>query len=634
MKVISLFVLLIILFSSVCTSILVSAGKQGVFDLPPRLLDGDSQHNLHSQDHDRNRASTNNHNHQGGGGGGCLMENPTVEAKIHERMFDKSRPRPTNENVESSEAFRRRRASGDNTNTTDPDSLFEPIRMTASFLDLYDPNKYCQYAGQYRSDFLGEMRQCRADEVFTPAKRTLLETVIVPYAIAKIQKMLRVKRITSGPLRVGATDQCYQGFTIPQSHVSEGLSETDYVLYISAGTVEENVVAWAGGCQLSTEDPVPRIIVGRTLFNAKFLNVANMPTLNMLRTFLHEIIHAVGMTHSYMKAIGMVETVTIRGKIKQGITSPMALQTARAFFNCSDLVAVSLEDEGSSGTTSSHLDKRTFPNSIMGGTVGPTLSIFELAILEDMQVYRSNFSEAEPLYYGRDAGCEFVTSESCPTTIAGSGISKRLLYCDSDNTPVTFCTSSLEGYGPCGNAFLTDGCRQYSPYSDARCIHVEVYGNRTDYGESFHVDSRCYETTGFFQPTGGSLNPSWTQRCIQSRCEYDPVNDSVVLEFRVGDQETWNLCTTANAFVTVPGHQGQVRCPSNLHEMCASILGTTNRKMMVKSSAVPDVTLWSVTPAPPDAFTTPSPVDRAAGAGKFEFVSVSSILLIVLFVFF
>lgn len=69
-----------------------------------------------------------------------------------------------------------------------------------------------------------------------------------------------------------------------------------------------------------------------------------------------------------------------------------------------------LENDGRRATKGSHFERTLFGNELMIPET-PLISIlsgFSLALLEDSDFYRVDVTQAEPFYWGKNAGCNFA----------------------------------------------------------------------------------------------------------------------------------------------------------------------------------------------------------------------------------
>lgn len=116
------------------------------------------------------------------------------------------------------------------------------------------------------------------------------------------------------------------------------------------------------------------------------------------------------------------------------MVTPRVVKEARAHFNCSKLEGAELENQGESGTHTTHWEKRLYEvcvvlfyertrqclqNEAMTGThtQNPVYSRLTLAMMEDTGWYTANYSMAQPLHWGHNLGCNFAMG-SCAHWIA------------------------------------------------------------------------------------------------------------------------------------------------------------------------------------------------------------------------
>jgi len=197
------------------------------------------------------------------------------------------------------------------------------------------------------------------------------------------------------------------------------------------------------------------------------------------------------------------------------------------------------------------------------------ISNITLAFLDDTGHYQVNYSAAEPMDWGRQAGCGFV-SDVCNATSGGAGRE----FCFDTDPNRQHCTFDYRAIGSCllataanvpnysryftnpnisGASQLMDGCPIVVPYSNLMCsepagplsadfeLRGYVFGNR----------SRCIATTKIV--SGG---PSLA--CLAVRCS----ERYSVLEVRSPDGK-WNACPRNGGLIQVPsfGSSASITCP-------------------------------------------------------------------------
>ena len=171
-------------------------------------------------------------------------------------------------------------------------------------------------------------------------------------------------------------------------------------------------------------------------------------------------------------------TITIRGKSTLAITTPKVLEKARAFFNCSTLVGLELEDQGGSGTAKSHWDKRVAMNELMvgfgvGGEFLRSLADYTLAYFDDSGHYDVDYTQSDnddwsQLYFGRGAGCDFI-NKPCNQAPA-----KDTWWCWDQTDEI--CTKDFLLIGKCNTANYTT---RYRPTSSTSPTPWKVVARNT-----------------------------------------------------------------------------------------------------------------------------------------------------------
>uniref|UniRef100_A0A8D8WJ44 Leishmanolysin-like peptidase n=3 Tax=Cacopsylla melanoneura TaxID=428564 RepID=A0A8D8WJ44_9HEMI len=242
---------------------------------------------------------------------------------------------------------------------------------------------------------------------------------------------------------------------IVSSDPGPGIEGADFIFYVSAMETERChkglTVAYAAHCQ--QEAALDRPIAGHANLCPESISTKPQELEILLSTVKHEILHALGFSVSlfafYRDSNGdpltpredngkpllneklqarqwseqVIRSVlrpnwTIHGgvvnKTVQVMVTPKVVQEVRRHFNCSTLEGAELEDQGEEGTALTHWEKRVFENEAMTGThtQNPVYSRLTLALMEDTGWYTSNYSMAQPLAWGKNLGCEFVT-RSC-----------------------------------------------------------------------------------------------------------------------------------------------------------------------------------------------------------------------------
>jgi leishmanolysin len=191
------------------------------------------------------------------------------------------------------------------------------------------------------------------------------------------------------------------------------------------------------------------------------------------------------------------------------VTTPRVAQLSKRYFGCSSLQGAEIEDDGGAGSAGSHWERRIFGNEMLTASdvPDPRFSSFTLALLEDSGWYKTDYSKADTLEFGRDTGCSFHFDECINRATKKSRFPE---FCDSPNQDM--CTFDHTSKGKClagyGNYitydYMGDGTQGTDPYAD-ECFTVTPYTNNGDcrktgtsspyQPEVYGPNSRCFAGT-------------------------------------------------------------------------------------------------------------------------------------------
>jgi len=251
---------------------------------------------------------------------------------------------------------------------------------------------------------------------------------------------------------------------VPTDHISNGLADTDLVLYVSGSPSSRfcsgTTLAVAVACNF---DQFDRPIAGAVNFCLDQIELKEDGTASAsvihdnLDVAIHEVAHVLGMSASSYRFFWDSETGEPRtprpftsstvtcvdgqtrslvlpdentmkfflaenGQRYASIVTPKVRTIARNQFNCQSLPGGQLENQptGSESCTGDHWDERLFYPEALSGVPSPTTSILShmtLALMEDSGWYKANFTQGMANPWGLNAGCNFVTKECL---VAGS----------------------------------------------------------------------------------------------------------------------------------------------------------------------------------------------------------------------
>ncbi|CCW71255.1 unnamed protein product [Phytomonas sp. Hart1] len=380
---------------------------------------------------------------------------------------------------------------------------WKPIRISVFTKDLDDSSRYCTQPGEMRPDFRGSMIKCDEDNVLTDEKKQALREVLIPNTVQMHQDRLLVQ-----PLRHNIRVEHFTGdlcshFTIPKSHHTTGVPNTDFVLYVAAGPIVSEAIAWALTCQYDRSD---RPIVGGS-------NIGSVDIMNVLhftRVLTHELLHALGFSIRLFNRRNMIDAVSVRGKPPSYVLkSPKVVEVARAHYGCSTMQYMELEDDGGLGAISSHWKMRNAKDELMAPTDSANFyTAITIAAMEDTGYYKGNYRNVQSMVWGKNAGC-MLFDEKCVI----NGVSQMPeMFCDRKTASISEfkCSSNRLGIGNCtmeyhdslptyfqyfsdttmgGKFGWMDYCPFINEYTDSMCSSGD---EEILPGSVFSESSRCF----------------------------------------------------------------------------------------------------------------------------------------------
>ncbi|KAK7196992.1 leishmanolysin, GP63 [Novymonas esmeraldas] len=343
------------------------------------------------------------------------------------------------------------------------------LRIMISAEDLTDPAYHCAKVGQVVDNHRGTNVTCTVDDILTDKKRDILVDYIIPQSLKMHTDRLKVRQVQGSWSVKDALVVCHR-FKIPQSHYTVGVDNTDMVLYVSSVPSFPGVLAWAAVCSVFSDDhPAVGVI------NVPAASITSRYDQDMIATVTHEMAHTLGYSEDFFVATGMFQRVTgIRGKINAApvINSTTVVAKTREHFGCATAEYLELEDLGALGAAGSHVKMRNARDDLMASGRGAGYyTALTLAVLQDLGFYQADFSKAEEMPWGHNAGCDFLTSKCMENNITRW----PNMFCNTPNTTLS-CPSDRVSLATCSIVTFTTEVPAYFQYfTDPSLVGVSPY---------------------------------------------------------------------------------------------------------------------------------------------------------------
>ncbi|TPP51607.1 Leishmanolysin family protein [Leishmania donovani] len=400
------------------------------------------------------------------------------------------------------------------------------LRIAVSTEDLTDPAYHCARVGQRISTRDGRFAICTAEDILTDEKRDILVKYLIPQALQLHTERLKVRQVQDKWKVTGMGNEICGHFKVPPAHITDGLSNTDF---------RGDVLAWATTCQVFS-DGHPAVGV----INIPAANIASRYDQLVTRVVTHEMAHALGFSVVFFRDARILESISnVRHKDFDVpvINSSTAVAKAREQYGCGTLEYLEMEDQGGAGSAGSHIKMRNAQDELMApASDAGYYSALTMAIFQDLGFYQADFSKAEEMPWGRNAGCAFL-SEKCME----DGITKwPAMFCN-ENEVTMRCHTGRLSLGVCGlsssdiplppywqyftdpllagiSAFM-DYCPVVVPFGDGSCAQRASEAGAPFKGFNVFSDAaRCID--GAFRPkTTETVTNSYAGLCANVRCD-------------------------------------------------------------------------------------------------------------------
>jgi len=388
-----------------------------------------------------------------------------------------------------------------------------------------------------------------------------IQNQLAPAVIDYFQAALKVKYPSIENITLKKDVEIVCGIKTPSILHNEGVNADFFILFDSKIDVG-NWVASSSACYVAGGSKRP--IIARSLFNRNLLREAHDDPLiheKNIYLLLHEMMHTLGFSkklYSYFideygdRMTDHIKTVSNR----LVINVPFLTKRLQEYFGCETLEGIYLENDGGSGSEGSHLEKKHFLYEVMASGImyGQRISEFSLGMLEATGWYKPDYNYAEPYFFGKGQGCNFIKG-SCHSNNFEFGE-----YCSENSKG---CTAHGRGGGSCTADSRSEECKYIAPEINFDCENQEgIKYSRLPNIEAYGRDtgSKCFS---------GNLTTLETSEqnsfCFKYHCQGS--GSRIRLEVYMGKQKV--ICTK-KGFKKIAGYNGGLNCPDPL-EFCNTV---------------------------------------------------------------
>jgi len=440
-------------------------------------------------------------------------------------------------------------------------------------------------------------------ETASPAIQTYIKERLIPPVQSYFEAALKIIRLTSW-IDVPSSWEC-GSVTIPLIHAKDGF-EADIAIFVS--TFDDPSSSSLADARPCTIDKITkRPTIGIIRFNTAKIqpNTDDIAFEMDLSITLHEMTHALGFSQgmfSFYINPDTLEPLTghVLNKMVNGVEIKVLnllplTQRLRAYFNCSTLEGAYLENQGGGGSASSHFERRIFYNEFMTASKirDARISEFTLAVLEGTGWYKPDYSFAEPMTYGKNAGCAFLDTECINRETLEPNFKEFCSPLKSDGISWT-----KRGFGYCGNTHdetmeslidefdywgnktvvvdpFADNCPMMHLFDNHDCENIKIINEAFLPSHEFYgIGSKSFMGT-LSTLSGPFASPQGY--CFESKCnKKDDDDGGYELQVLFGKQGNNVTCSKkgnidASKFNFTHNLTGSLQCPDP-NEFCEQIL--------------------------------------------------------------
>ena len=329
-----------------------------------------------------------------------------------------------------------------------------------------------------------------------------------------------------------------------------------YIVFVPTYSSTSGTFASAAPILVSNSNG--RAVAGEFDLNLYAVNPVVSQTNVIFSVFLHELFHIFAFNDAFYgtlryangSTISVANTVagptSLNGISYSGIILPNSVAFSKAYLNDNTLTQVLLEVAGGSGSAGSHWAFIYWPTDFMHpvSTNPALISKLSLSLAQDTGWYTVNFTMAEEMTYGQNAGANYQNGLCPSSSITGfcSSSQSGVASCSPDYTMKTRCVTVPKFGG---------GCYYNTGEIDCTIEDTSTYISigRMAQGETSGKGARCMKAIS----SGNAVSMCGAASCdnLGTTATWKYVNDSVTCTCPPNSAGSTVTCTGATSLSVI-----------------------------------------------------------------------------------
>jgi len=395
----------------------------------------------------------------------------------------------------------------------------------------------------------------------TPEFKEYVQTQLIPAIVDWFGAAFKSKYPPKDLISSSAKTLC--GFTTPKV-LATGVRADIFFFF---NTKYDPYGGWAAATTLCAISSSKKPLIVNIGINTYSINTVATPDKNplthdlYLTTLTHEFIHGLGMNGVLYKYFvdksgefltDHIKKLEIAGEERTVLDIEPLTTRLRNYYGCNTIPGIIMENEGGA-----HLERRYFQYEVMstGGIQGAKISEISMAFLEGTGWWIADYSYAEPYFFGKGQGCDFVYGK-CEAALFDD-------YCEGSGIA---CTGVGLSGGYCKSDSKSESCRFIVPQTEFNCdnpngIYYTPLSSRQVYGRG--LGSKCFSgnLTTYKPPT----EVKQASYCFTYNCVGEGLKTTLEVNFG-----TSVVTCAQKGLLTVQGYNGFLNCPDPL-TFCSTI---------------------------------------------------------------